>query len=80
MPWHPEETLTNEEAVLAYTRGAAYASGEEATRGTLTEGCLADFVVLDRDLLRQSPVEFLHTHVLATVIGGEVVYSAPEFG
>lgn len=78
-PWYPEELLSVAEAVRAYTVGAAYASGEEAVKGTLGEGRLADFVVLDRDILRVPPAEILHTRVMATVIGGDVVYAAPEF-
>ena len=77
--WYPEEALSVAEAVRAYTVGAAFASGEEAKRGTLGEGRWANFVVLDRDILRVPPAEILHTRVVATVIGGEVVYAAPEF-
>ncbi len=78
-PWHPEQALTVEEALRAYTVGPAYASGEEDVRGTLGVGRLADFVVIDRDLLRVTPEEMLHARVDATVIGGEMVYSGREF-
>jgi predicted amidohydrolase YtcJ len=77
-PWHPEEAITVEEALRAYTVGAAYASGEEATKGTLTPGRLADFIVVDRDVPEESaadPLALLDTRVLATVVGGTPVYA-----
>lgn len=77
--WYPEEALSVAEAVRAYTVGGAYAAGQEAVAGTLDEGRLADFVVLNRDILRVPPPEILHTRVVATIIGGDIVYAAPEF-
>src|SRR3970282_1906539 len=55
--WHPEETLTVEEAVRAYTVGAAFAAGDEDIKGSLTPGRLADFIVLVRYVLTESPVD-----------------------
>lgn len=77
--WYPEQRLTIDEAIRAYTVGAAYAGGEEGDQGTLAEGKLADFVVLDRDILQVEPAELLETRVEATIIGGEIVYAAPGF-
>jgi predicted amidohydrolase YtcJ len=77
-PWHPEEALTVEEALRAYTVGGAYASGEEASKGTLTPGRLADFIVVDRDVPEEAaadPLALLDTRVLATVVGGTPVYA-----
>ncbi|MDR7435515.1 MAG: amidohydrolase [Armatimonadota bacterium] len=77
--WHPEECLTVEEAIRAYTIGAAYASGEERYRGVLSEGYLADFVVLNQDPFRLStPEELLAVKVEATVVGGEIRFVDPE--
>ena len=76
--WYPEETLTVEEAVRAYTVGAAFASGEEDIKGSLAPGYLADFIVLDRDVMAEAPDDpeiLLQVRVLATVIGGEVVHA-----
>ena len=76
--WYPEEALTVEEAVRAYTVGAAYASGDEDIKGSLTPGRLADFIVLDRDVMTEGPADpesLLQVRVLATVIGGEVVHA-----
>ena len=73
--WRPEQALTVLEAVRAYTLGAAYACGEENTRGTLAIGKRADLVVLSQDIMRLPPHELLRTHVEQTVLGGKVVYS-----
>jgi predicted amidohydrolase YtcJ len=72
--WRPEECLTREQALRAFTLGAAYAAFEENEKGTLEPGKLADFVAFDKDVLRCAPRELLDAKVLLTVIGGEVVY------
>jgi predicted amidohydrolase YtcJ len=54
--------------------GAAVASGEEEVKGRLLPGHLADFIVLDRDVLHEPPEALLQTQVLATVIGGVPVF------
>lgn len=77
--WFPEETLSVEEALRAYTAGAAFASGEENLRGMLSPGKLADLVVLSDDIVRPPLTDVLRTRVIATVIGGEVVYAGPEW-
>jgi predicted amidohydrolase YtcJ len=74
--WYPEERLTVQEAVYAYTAAAAYAGGEEEIRGTLSPGKLADLVVLSRDIFSIDPMEILDTEVLLTVFDGEPVYAA----
>jgi predicted amidohydrolase YtcJ len=72
--WYPEQRLTVEEAVRAYTAGAAYASGEEAIKGTLSPGKLADLVLLSEDIFALEPMAILETEVLATMVDGEFVY------
>lgn len=72
--WVPEQKITVEEALRAYTSGSAYASFEENRKGTLERGKLADFVIIDRDLTRIPPEEIRDAHVLMTVVGGKVVY------
>ena len=64
------------EAIYAYTQGAAYAEGREASKGRLEPGYLADFVVLDRDVLKSAPEDVLKTTVLRTVVGGHTVFLA----
>ena len=74
--YFPEEKLTIEQALAAYTKGSAYAQFAEKERGTLAPGMLADFVVLDRDLTKITPPEILKTQVLGTVVGGKTMYEA----
>lgn len=75
--WRPEERMTREEALRAFTLDAAYASFEETKRGSIELGKWADFVVIDRDIMTCEPREIPQTRVLRTVIGGETVYTAP---
>ena len=71
---HPEEAVTAEQALLAYTRTAAWANGTEGKLGTLEAGKLADLVVLSRDILAIPADQIGKTNVEATVVGGRVVY------
>jgi predicted amidohydrolase YtcJ len=73
--WIPEQRITVEEALRAYTSDAAFASYAEKETGTLERGKLADFVVIDRDLTRVAPAELNAARVVMTVVGGRVVYS-----
>ena len=72
--WVPEQKITVEDALRAYTIGGAYASFDEKDKGTLERGKLADFVLLDRDLTRIAPETIRDAKVLMTVVGGRVVY------
>ncbi|MDZ7633563.1 MAG: amidohydrolase [Bacteroidales bacterium] len=72
--WVPEQKITVEEALKAYTINAAYASFEEDIKGTLEPGKLADFVVLDRDITNIDPVEIWHMKVQQTWVGGKKVF------
>jgi predicted amidohydrolase YtcJ len=72
--YYPEQKLTIDQAVAAYTTGSAYAEFAEKQKGTLAPGMLADFVVLDRDITKVPPAEILKTQVLRTVVGGKTVY------
>ena len=74
--WVPEQKVTVEEALRAYTVEGAYASYDEDNRGQLKSGMLADFVVLDRDLTAINASEIKDTQVLRTVVGGRTVYDA----
>ncbi|MEV0083241.1 amidohydrolase [Saccharopolyspora sp. NPDC050642] len=69
-----DECLTVPEAVRAYTYGSAYAAGEEALKGTLRRGKLADFVVLSDDLWEVDPAGLKDVAVGATVVGGVPEY------
>jgi hypothetical protein len=74
--WYPDECLTLEQALRAYTQGPAYAAGAERTWGRLAPGCVADFIVLDRDPYAGRPEDLLQVQVLATVVDGRVRYAA----
>jgi predicted amidohydrolase YtcJ len=75
--FQPQEKLTINEAIYAYTQASAFAEFREKIKGRLEPGYLADIVVLDRDITKATPQEVLHTQVLRTVVGGETVYQAP---
>ena len=74
--WFPEEKLTVEEAIRAYTLNTAFAAFEENIKGTITAGKLADFVVLSDNLLTMDPDDIKDVTVLKTVVGGKVVFDA----
>jgi predicted amidohydrolase YtcJ len=75
--WFPDQRLTPEEAIEAYTKGPAWASFEEDLKGTLAKGKLADIAVFDTDLTtagRTDPLRLLKARVLYTIVGGRIVY------
>jgi len=78
--WIPEQKITVEDALRAYTHGGAYASFDEKEKGTLAAGALADFAMIDRDLTKIPPEQIRDAHVSLTAVGGRVVYErkAPE--
>ncbi len=75
--WVPEQKITVEEALRAYTAGAAYAGFEEKEKGSLEPGKLADFVVLSADPFSVAPEEIEKIVVDQTVVGGKVVSGRP---
>ncbi|HVI10610.1 MAG TPA: amidohydrolase [Candidatus Binatia bacterium] len=72
----PDQRLTMDQAIAAYTTGAAFAEFEEKEKGKLAPNMLADLVVLDRDPTAVSGEKLLGTKVLRTVVGGKTVYEA----
>jgi predicted amidohydrolase YtcJ len=72
--WVPEEKISVEEALRAYTVHNAYAVFAEASRGRLMAGLLADLALLDRNLFRVAPPALGEARVRATVVGGKVVF------
>ena len=77
-PWFPENALTIDEALKAYTIEGAYAAGMQDDLGTVTEGKLADFTILDRDLYKVRLQDIKYTKVLMTVVDGEIKYKNKE--
>lgn len=74
--YFPDQRLTIDQAIAAYTQGSAFAEFEEKEKGKLVPGMLADFVVLDRDVTASAPDKILAAKVLRTVVGGKTVYEA----
>ena len=74
--YYPAQKLNIEQAIAAYTTGAAFAEFAEKQKGKLEPGMLADFVVLDQDITAALPAKILETKVLRTVVGGKTVYEA----
>jgi predicted amidohydrolase YtcJ len=76
--WFPEQRLTLDEALRAYTQGSAYAEFAEQQKGTIAPGKFADVVVLSDDLFSIPAEKIGSVRVLTTIVGGEVVYEAAE--
>jgi predicted amidohydrolase YtcJ len=72
--WVPEEKITVEEALVAFTRNGAYASFEETIKGALAPGKLADVVIVDRDITAIPADEIDEATVLRTIVGGKTLY------
>jgi predicted amidohydrolase YtcJ len=76
--WMPQERITLEEALRAYTRGGATAAFKEDRLGRLEPGMLADLVVLSDDIFSLDPKGLVNVRVEMTVVGGRVAYERPE--
>jgi predicted amidohydrolase YtcJ len=74
--WIPEQKITVEETVRAYTVGSAFAEFTEDVKGTLTPGKLADIVIIDRDIFKIDPIEIEKAKVTTTIMDGRIVYEA----
>jgi predicted amidohydrolase YtcJ len=75
-PDRPSEAVSREQAVIAYTRTAAYAEFMEQEKGTLEAGKLADLAILSQDIFSVSTEEMAKTESVLTLVGGKVVYDA----
>ena len=72
--WFPEQRLSVEQALRAYTQGSAYAAFEEQEKGTIAPGKLADIVVLSDHLFSIPPEKIKEVHVVITIVGGRAVF------
>ncbi|PWT91371.1 MAG: amidohydrolase [Acidobacteria bacterium] len=72
--WVPEQKISVEEAVRAYTSNGAYAEFAEKEKGTLEKGKLADIVVLSKNIFEIPPDDIAKTEVVYTILGGKIVY------
>ena len=75
--WQPQEKISLDSCIHAYTSGAAYAEFEEGKKGELKVGEYADFLILSNDLTKIPPSAYIKTQVLRTVVGGRTVYEKP---
>ena len=76
--WVPEQKITVEQALRAYTIDAAYASFEESVKGSIERGKLADIVIIDRDITTIPPETIREARITKTIVGGRVVFEAPS--
>lgn len=74
--WIPEQKITVEEAVRAFTWGSAYAEFQENVKGTLEIGKLADIVILSEDIFTIDPAKIADVKVVTTIADGKVVFEA----
>ncbi len=72
--WFPDQRMTREEALRSWTIAGAYAEFEEKRKGSLAPGKWADLVMLSDDIMKIAPAEILKVQVLATMVGGDVVF------
>jgi predicted amidohydrolase YtcJ len=75
----PQQRLSLEDTIQAYTLGAAFAGHREQTEGSLEPGKLADLIVLSQDLFKIEPSAIVKTKVMMTMVGGKVVYKASNW-
>jgi predicted amidohydrolase YtcJ len=74
--WQPQEKISLDDCIRAYTTGSAYGEFMEGKKGELKAGEFADFIVLSKDLSKVNPSEYVNAKVLRTVVGGRTVYSS----
>jgi hypothetical protein len=72
--WFPEQKITVQEAIEAYTLGSAYAAFDDGVKGSITPGKLADVIVLSQDLLTIPANDIPKSEVVMTIVGGKVVF------
>jgi len=75
----PQQRLSLEDTIRAYTLGAAFSGRREKTEGSIEPGKLADLIVVSQDLFKIDPHQIDKTEVLLTMVGGKVVYQSAEF-
>ncbi|MCI0470968.1 MAG: amidohydrolase [Candidatus Aminicenantes bacterium] len=76
--FYPDQKMSRLEALRSYTLNGAYADFEEAIKGSLTPGKLADITILSKDITTVPDDEILETKVLYTIVGGEIMYQAAK--
>lgn len=74
--WVPEQRLTRAQALESFTLTPAYAAFEEKQKGSITVGKLADFLILEKDIMTVAPKEVITTKIQSTFVGGKEVYAS----
>ncbi len=74
--WIPEQKISVEEAVRAFTHGSAYAEFQENEKGTIAAGKLADLVILSDDIFTINPNDIRNAKVITTIVDGRVIYES----
>lgn len=77
-PFFPEQCMTRQEVLRAYTLGAAYAAFEEDLKGSITPGKLADITVLSQDILTVPEEDIPRTEAVVTIVGGKVLFQTDK--
>jgi predicted amidohydrolase YtcJ len=78
LTFFPEQVMTREQAIYSMTMACAYAGFEEDIKGSISVGKLADFIVLDQNILTCEEEDILKTKVLETYVGGIQMYPLTE--
>ena len=73
--WVPEQKISVQDALVAYTMGGAFASFDEKDKGQIKPGMLADLVLIDQDLRAMPPADIRTARVVRTIVGGKSVYT-----
>jgi len=76
--WHPEQRVSRAQALKMFSVAPAYAAFQERDRGSIEVGKLADLTVLSADIMTVPEPQILTSHVVMTIIGGEVAYAAAD--
>jgi hypothetical protein len=72
--WQPQEKISMDDCIRAYTQGSAYAEFMEKEKGRIAAGQLADIIVLSADVTKIPPAQILKTQLVWTIVGGRVVF------
>ncbi|MGB7296118.1 MAG: amidohydrolase [Candidatus Aminicenantales bacterium] len=77
--WYPEQKISLEEALRAYTAGGAYAEFAETAKGKINVGYLADLVILGKNIFELPPEKIIEARVRTTIVGGRVIFDKGEY-
>jgi predicted amidohydrolase YtcJ len=77
--WVPDQKISMDDALYAYTYGGAYSSHEENSKGKIAPGYLADITIFSQDLFEIDPMKIHETKVLLTIFDGKVIYKNEEW-